>query len=167
MRVESDFKLMKPSTDITANATAFAPEGQAKLSWLAGMKLEANDPAMLRVYGPRYWHQLSGVPAISLPERCTAVTLSFENAFGGSYQDQGQLLGSAYNPVGCGLRAAACKNKDNRVHQVERHIGLDLLVGKNSKKVFTKGINCAMQAMGGQADQSADLAAYILSQHIA
>ncbi|EEY46527.1 DUF2169 family type VI secretion system accessory protein [Vibrio mimicus] len=117
VRVESDFSPLKPTTDITANATAYAPNQAPLPQWTSGIHLEGLPPAMLNVYGPRHWERVLMVPVYSEAEPCTHVPIRFENAFGGYCAGTDTV--SEFNPIGKGLLPVGEPLKNQDVHQLE------------------------------------------------
>ena len=115
MQVESDFSPLKPTTDITLNATAFAPDGLPCETWEAGVGLNDDKPVMARVYGKRHWHKAARLVGISDPKPCLSVPLRYELAFGGA----NEKLASPFNPIGCGYLPIVKQSDARMAHQIE------------------------------------------------
>lgn len=114
---ESDFTALKPTTDIIANATAYAPHGEPSSTWQAGIQVQNDPTAWLTVYGPRYWERALWVPMFSEPEPCLHVPIRYENAFGGYHQATEAV--SPFNPIGKGFLPKGAKVTGTPVHQIE------------------------------------------------
>ncbi len=117
VRMESDFSPLKPTTDVTANVTAYAPNQQPSSKWEAGIHLEGLPPAMLNIYGPRCWERVLMVPVYSEAEPCTCVPIRFENAFGGHCNESDTV--SEFNPIGKGMLPVGETLNRQSVHQLE------------------------------------------------
>jgi len=100
----------KPSTDITLIGNTYAPNGQAQVSWLCGLRVGENKK-IVRVTGPRHWlpHVSAGCLAnwyLEKPIAVKSVSLDWRYAWGGKLPQKtnGQMLDvHRYNPVGCGI----------------------------------------------------------------
>lgn len=131
LRYASDLVPYKPTSDVTFDATAYAPNGEPARSWIIETAVEDAQgnrrSKRLRVTGPRFWvpqwkraltdeeatewrryrHLFAGWE-LSEPEPITSLDVRYEYAFGGwismGTDDEGSPIVSAYerNPVGRG-----------------------------------------------------------------
>lgn len=133
VRYPSDFVPFKPRTDISLNATAFAPEGRPAKRWLVGVRVLDESGILvcekvLQISGPRQWvpkwkrrlddeetknwrdhrHLFEGWE-LSEPVPIDRLDIRYEYAFGGMIEkgldaDSNLILEAYdYNPIGCGL----------------------------------------------------------------
>ncbi|MGL5009379.1 MAG: DUF2169 family type VI secretion system accessory protein [Paracoccaceae bacterium] len=117
LRYASDFVPWKPLSDVSADATAFAPGGQPMADWTVGLRVEdALGLAVekkLRVTGPRNWvyeraKGRKGAWRLAAPETALSVPLRYDLSFGGMVvdgkDDADQPVWRAYehNPIGTG-----------------------------------------------------------------
>lgn len=82
VKYEADTALLKKTTDVIINSTAYAPRGRKVDQLLAGIRLD-NLQASVAVTGNRYWEKHGAHWRMSTPEAFTSIPIQFENAFGG------------------------------------------------------------------------------------
>lgn len=101
VKFESDLAPCKPALDIVLNATAYAPMNEPHDSFIASLSVNTKS-IHLRVFGPRFWKRKLSRWFLSEPQPTCSVGLTYDKAFGGCYEIDGQHFISSYNPAGCG-----------------------------------------------------------------
>lgn len=102
----ADFVPFRPTTDVTALATAHSPQGEARQNWTVGIMVQ-DVRYVLRVHGKRHWYydRWKGW-TLSDAEPATSVPLGYHLAWGGpsllpdGHPDQGEV--DIWNPIGPG-----------------------------------------------------------------
>ena len=107
LRYDADLVLLKPTTDVVLNGTAYAPGGRSRTEFLVGLKV-GHKQKVLKVKGNQRWSTgpLGGAP--SAPQPVTSVPILYERAFGGHdrvHPDPVHQRIDSRNPVGCGVVA--------------------------------------------------------------
>lgn len=127
----------KPRTDILVVGTAVPPKGRPQPHWDARLAFPGGEKR-LRLFGPRAWrHSLLSGWSLSAPEPTQAVSLQYENAYGGVVDAAKQQFeeGEFYpeNPFGCGYlgRARPRTEQDYRAPQIEAWNGAISRLGKD------------------------------------
>lgn len=102
----------KPKSEVHVNAVARAPRGKPALAWPVRVRVgEVKSDLMVR--GPSHWvHR----PVVGWSKTrvtpCAEVELSYENAFGGSFRIDGELVEEDRNPVGTGFLPRGIDTRD-------------------------------------------------------
>lgn len=105
VRYPSDITTEKEGTDIIINGHAYG-NNQKKVQ--CGFSLD-HLKKMLIVSGHRVWNQILSFHKITGPFEFDKIPLTYENAFGGSYEDKKGVHHYEYNPVGKGFGAKHLK----------------------------------------------------------
>ncbi len=111
--LESDLAPFKPRTDITIEATAYAPGGRPQPSWLVRAQVGRLE-RILRVTGPRRFRHGSEGWLLDEPEPCLGVPLTYELAFGGAQRVDDVEHVDERNPVGRGWIARRVRPRAGR-----------------------------------------------------
>lgn len=102
---QADFLPYKIGTDVTAIAQAWSPSGEPEISWLAGIRVAAQDK-LLRVHGPRAWYydDKDGW-RLTQTEAAISAPLDYYHAYGGKIpvNDEKTEEVHLYNPLGPGI----------------------------------------------------------------
>lgn len=99
IKIASDYHIDKLSTDIIVNGHAHAPAGKQATQLDVSVTV-GNVNKTVRVFGDREWHN----GKISSPQPFTHMPLVYENAFGGQYENEGQVRTvHEQNPIGKGF----------------------------------------------------------------
>lgn len=122
LRYEADLCLMKPATDVLANASAWAPGGRARSDVAVSMRVDGWQK-VLRVYGPRVYEESLGVgvtPRAAMP--FVRQEIRYELAYGGtdlSARDASEHAIDARNPIGRGFANDRTRLVATPAHSVE------------------------------------------------
>lgn len=118
---EADILPQKPTTDITLNATAYAPNGRPSTSFPVTMTVGSVQKA-LRVIGDRRWMRTPVGLAVTETQPVRSVPIRYERAYGG-YDDSGPDVRAhridLRNPVGRGIFAESGRASGQPLHNFE------------------------------------------------
>lgn len=138
--VASDMIPFKPTTDVLISGSVRPPDNGPARAWAGALIIRGREKR-LRFYGPRHWqHGLMSGWTLSQPELCSHVSISYENAYGGVYEEKEEYAeGEFYpeNPLGCGYvnRHRCDTSQTYRAAQIEdwngtvETFGRDVAVG--------------------------------------
>ncbi|HYO56488.1 DUF2169 domain-containing protein [Archangium sp.] len=113
----TSFKL---ATDVLLHGHAYAPGGRPVKRLEVGMRVGSVVRSLL-VWGNRFWRKRSGTLVLSEPEPFTRMSLSYENAQGGSESGEGPepTACERRNPVGTGFATRVERLVDQRAPNIE------------------------------------------------
>lgn len=103
LRAEQELAPAKPYTDVTVNAIARAPGGEALPDWPVSIEVEGRAFYGFQVRGPSEWRKERGKWKLSVPEPVTEVPICYELAYGGSTPGDDGPVFHGFNPVGKGF----------------------------------------------------------------
>lgn len=107
LRYDADLVAPKPTTDVIANGTAYAPKGRPSSKFLVSLRVGPIEKT-IRVLGNRRWKRgLVGLTESSV-EPVTTLPIVYEHAYGGydcTDPDPQKQRMDPRNPVGCGIVA--------------------------------------------------------------
>lgn len=107
LKYDMDLTLLKPTTDVILNGTAYAPEGRPSTDFMVSMRVGPITKT-LRVLGNRWYEPTAFGSRPSVMQPITKVPIVYERAYGGydnvDPDPKNQKL-DVRNPVGCGIAA--------------------------------------------------------------
>ncbi len=117
---ECEMVYTHPGTDITLNATAYAPPGKRTQAVDVCMSVGRIRKA-LRVFGNRSWKKSAVGLKMTKPEYFSKMPIRYERAYGGKTIDQssGQKVFDPRNPIGTGFALRAKDLIDNPVPNIQ------------------------------------------------
>ena len=101
LRFESNLAPYKPRADVLVTGSSYSPTGDPQERWVAAVQF-GDVRKELQITGSRQWHPGLAGWSLSPIEPTLAVSLTYENAFGGSYVENGETVSYDANPAGCG-----------------------------------------------------------------
>ena len=123
---DMDMTLMKPTTDILLNGTAYAPGGRPSTEFIASMQVGTLQKK-LRVLGNRWWEPTGFGTRPSSIHPVVQVPIEYERAWGGydttDPNPKNQKL-DPRNPIGVGVAALPEYRATKPVHNFEYPSGL-------------------------------------------
>jgi hypothetical protein len=111
LRYDADLTAPKPTTDVVANATAYAPRGRPSTEFVVELRVGSTHK-VLKVMGNRTWRRGIFGPKPSSVEPVTTVPITYERAYGGyddAVPDPKNHRMDPRNPVGVGVVADSRK----------------------------------------------------------
>ena len=121
LRFESDLVLGKATTEVFANAQAYAPNGQPARSVPVQLKVGPIEKTLV-VHGPRVYFNGARGLAMSAAEPFDKHPIRYEDAYGGSDfadPDPRKQRMDMRNPIGKGVKARAADLLHTPAHRIE------------------------------------------------
>ncbi len=112
----SDLCVRKPGTDIIVVAAAYAPGGESKTTFDAGVRL-GKAHKIVRITGPRVF--AGNGDSITRPRPVRSIDVRYDFAFGGSDTTEEDFKEDARNPVGMGVSLNPSSLDGARAPQIE------------------------------------------------
>jgi len=132
IRYESSLAPLKPSTDIHINANAYAPSGKPEKRW--NVKVEVGELIKeIHVTGPRSYDKRATGWELSEPIEVIEVPMLYENAFGGLFEKEGEIVTQPRNFVGVGFVDESCGKESHSAPQIVSLEDLDPKFGESTK----------------------------------
>lgn len=128
---ESDFILVKPTTDLLVLGHAYAPAGSQATSVIVGMQV-GSVTKRLRVWGDRRWQKGALRWSASDPDPFDRLPMIYERAFGGSIGEpslDGVWSCDVRNPIGRGFGASENRQEGDLLHNIEYEDARDTPAG--------------------------------------
>ena len=121
LRCDTDLVAPKPTTDVLANATVYAPEGRAVPAIPLRFRV-GEIRKQLVVYGPRLYERGIRGPALSAPQPFVQAPIAYELAYGGTDRtspDPAKHVADPKNPIGRGFAIDSRTLIDTLAHRIE------------------------------------------------
>lgn len=115
LRAEQELAPAKPCTDVTLNAIARAPRGEALSDWPVSVVVEGRSYYGFHVRGPSEWRKEHGRWQLSAPEPVIEVPIRYELAYGGAAPGDDGPQFHELNPVGRGFVTEKLLTQDDPI----------------------------------------------------